>query len=198
MRRYLRFYLPILVGSLLAPLALGADKTPWYQVELIVFARPNAPATEVWPDQKPVVDGRDLVPWRGYAGADTVPFQRLPAASLKLGWEYTQLQKEMKPLLHIGWVQPGFTRTESVPVHIRSDENNSGILDGTVRLVRSRYLHLDTDLTFQRAGDANLFAITESRRIQSRQIHYLDNPMFGVITLITPYELPAGGPTPAR
>lgn len=34
------------------------------------------------------------------------------------------------------------------------------------------------------------FRLLESRRMRSREIHYLDHPFFGVIALVTPVELP--------
>jgi hypothetical protein len=34
------------------------------------------------------------------------------------------------------------------------------------------------------------FRLRESRRMRSREVHYLDHPFFGVIVLITPVELP--------
>jgi len=32
--------------------------------------------------------------------------------------------------------------------------------------------------------------LQEHRRMRSRELHYLDHPLFGVLVLITPYELP--------
>lgn len=34
------------------------------------------------------------------------------------------------------------------------------------------------------------FRLQESRRMRSRKLHYLDNPFFGIIVLVTPVELP--------
>ena len=77
-----------------------------------------------------------------------------------------------------------------------------------VRLYRSRYLHLEADLVYHRpappgatqvAGAAStqdelaapvptLFRMTTSRRMRSRELHYLDHPLFGLIVLVTPFE----------
>jgi hypothetical protein len=34
------------------------------------------------------------------------------------------------------------------------------------------------------------FRMFESRRMRSNELHYLDNPFFGLVVLVTPYELP--------
>lgn len=101
------------------------------------------------------------------------------------------------------------------------EEPEVPVLEGTIRLVLSRYLHLEVDLTYHEAdevgpGDANqpaehvwmeevpdesrpgteksgghrLFRLQEARRMRSREIHYLDHPMFGVIAVATPSEPP--------
>ena len=36
----------------------------------------------------------------------------------------------------------------------------------------------------------SVFRLTQSRRMRSRELHYLDHPMFGVIVQVTPYEGP--------
>jgi hypothetical protein len=38
------------------------------------------------------------------------------------------------------------------------------------------------------------FRLEESRRMRSKEIHYLDNPFFGVVVLVTPVELPEPEP----
>jgi len=106
-------------------------------------------------------------------------------------------------------------------------------LEGTMRVYRSRYLHVDVDLRYFRpsTGDgpptalddqapqtgptapgapeeqhamaltgenerlqalpiATHFRLTEHRRLRSKETHYFDHPLFGVLVQITPYEQP--------
>jgi len=100
-------------------------------------------------------------------------------------------------------------------------------LDGTVRVHRARYLHVQVDLLYYRPTDAGidtmetpaddaksgtiadspdiafteqllaeydaettLFRLTESRRMRSKELHYLDHPLFGVLVEAWPLELP--------
>ncbi len=83
-------------------------------------------------------------------------------------------------------------------------------LDGTIKLHLGRYLHLETDLLYRShqppaaplVNNTFLMSINEvkppptqfrmqqTRRLRSGELHYLDHPMFGMLILITPYELP--------
>ena len=83
----------------------------------------------------------------------------------------------------------------------------SAVLDGTVRLRRARYLHIDADLVYFRPArlaqvvgsepQPNLFRLAESRRMRSSELHFLDHPMFGVLVEVRPYER-AGSNVPSE
>jgi hypothetical protein len=154
----------------------------------------------------PLPDGRELVPWRGYTGPDSPPFQRLPETSLTLKKEFERMKTagEIEPLLHTGWLQPGLAREEAVAVHLGSEDGNAGWVEGSLRLGLSRYLHLETNLIYHRAGEdatrvgGPVFQLLETRRMRSREYHYLDHPLFGVLAVVTPYELPTPKPAGTR
>lgn len=71
-------------------------------------------------------------------------------------------------------------------------------LDGTVTVGLQRYLYLALDLVFQPGDLPPLadgtpmppFRLTETRRVRSKELHYFDHPLFGVIVLITPRPAP--------
>ena len=187
-----------------------------------------------------------------------------------------QKSSAYRPLLHLGWIQPGFPAEEARLVHVRNDNAGLGAvtidaepvdegavagtspndyrtgdaptlspridmardpsrvaLDGTVRVHRARYLHVQADLLYYRPGDdgtgarlpagddpaglpppdspdtayieqllaeedavPRLFRLTESRRMRSRELHYLDHPLFGVLVEAWPVELPELPPEP--
>jgi hypothetical protein len=89
-------------------------------------------------------------------------------------------------------------------------------LEGKITIVLSRYLHTFIDLVLRRprltadpalenaATDAYLAAhaadtrilnnhhLKEHRRMRSKNLHYIDNPEFGMLILITPYEVAEG------
>ncbi|MBD3610601.1 MAG: hypothetical protein HUJ30_08630 [Gammaproteobacteria bacterium] len=73
-------------------------------------------------------------------------------------------------------------------------------IDGTIKVIRKRFLHVETDLlyrapylddeknTLKREEWPQAFRLQESRRMRSKEIHYLDHPMFGMLVLATPYK----------
>ncbi|TNF90114.1 MAG: hypothetical protein EP300_03870 [Gammaproteobacteria bacterium] len=86
--------------------------------------------------------------------------------------------------------------------------------EGKVTIALSRYLHAYTDLVFRRprlsadsvadnpiqdrylaayAADTHILnnhSLKEHRRMRSKNLHYIDNPEFAMLILITPYEPP--------
>ena len=94
-------------------------------------------------------------------------------------------------------------------------------LYGLIRLSVSRYLHVETDLHYRtpvmqqqyvlEEGGSGFFGgssepqeklvqrkvlldfrMHESRRMRSKEIHFFDHPMFGMIVTVTPYEFSGG------
>lgn len=86
-------------------------------------------------------------------------------------------------------------------------------VDGTFRLYRRRYLHVLADLVLYRfeplafssqaqrpafpgeeqtaapAQPVARFRLSEHRRMRSKELHYLDHPVFGLLVQITPYRV---------
>ena len=194
-------------------------------------------------------------------------FQLVPPEEYRLtdAWNRLNRSTGYRPLLHVAWVQPGFSSEEARLVHVRNNNAALGAiatsidqgvetppaftepryaptlssritvardpskvaLDGTVRVHRARYLHVQADLLYYRPLDTDidaavspgddpdaapmldspdtalielllaeedtaprLFRLTESRRMRSSELHYLDHPLFGVLVEIWPVELP--------
>jgi len=86
-------------------------------------------------------------------------------------------------------------------------------LEGILRVTLARYLHLEAELSLRNklpeTTSDNPFEVLDSdkpvvdmekqgvihlkqqrRRIRSKELHYLDHPVLGILLLITPYELP--------
>lgn len=125
------------------------------------------------------------------------------------------------------------TGTPALTPHISvARDPTQPALDGTVRVHRARYLHVEADLLYYRPVDGaienpahggasgapqatssapladspdtafieqllaedqalpRLFRLNERRRMRSRELHYLDHPMFGILVEAWPLELP--------
>ena len=125
-----------------------------------------------------------------------------------------------------GTGESAFTAGLAPRINVARDPSKPAV-DGTVRVHRARFLHVEADLLYYRplAGDAGgappaaaatgaapladspdtafieqllaeedgparLFRLTERRRMRSKELHYLDHPLFGVLVEAWPLELP--------
>ena len=82
--------------------------------------------------------------------------------------------------------------------------NTIGNLQGVIKIVLSRYLHTDVELVYKkkadtdlvnrfdadylenRAGKSNVYYLKQNRRMRSKELHYIDHPVIGVLLKITP------------
>lgn len=177
-----------LFATLLLTLALGpAQAASWYVVELVVFERLDGDGYgEYWPPDPGQPDLARAVEIGRGGGA----FSIVDGGGLRLGGVVSELRKSgsFRPLLHVAWRQPGYGKSTAKPVHLRGGRVGA-VVDGTVRVYRRRFLHVETDLIYRPAEGGFVmtpFRLRESRRMRSRELHYIDHPMFGVLVQITP------------
>ena len=206
---------PSLVGvltALLLSVASTVDAQTWYTVEVLIFQHLSDDGLyeEHWPREpgRPAIEGAVRLSLDAVGAAGVQSFRLLRRADLQLVEAAGRLKRSVgyRPLLHIAWRQPGYTRSEARAVHIHTDLPNRYrtsdelavsprlVIDGTLRLSRARYLHLDADLLHKRnvpahaPTDASIFRLQDSRRMRSREVHYIDHPLVGLLVLVTPYE----------
>lgn len=114
-----------------------------------------------------------------------------------------------EPIAHVGWTQPGYLLDIAQPFSIENALAGQGTLSGSATFSKGRYLRLDVDIEYRPQGSFSLVAgreenqfagglseqlsstpvyyIVEQRRsIKSNEIHYFDNPTFGIVARITP------------
>lgn len=221
----------LLLALLLCTVALPIAAETWYEVELIVVAQRNPDVgNEIWPTKPlPPLPQDSLLTIPGpEQPAIAGKIAALPPENLRLTAEAQHIAADAnyELLLHTGWRQPGLPRDQAPAIRLYAIDVPSSTagtpdpaqetasaalprLDGTVRLILSRYLHLETDLRYhepqgtgllsmfeRQSAEAQPYRLSETRRMRSREVHYLDHPMFGVIALVTPYELAAAAPAP--
>ena len=166
---------------------------------------------------------------------DLKPYIALPKQEYRLAGVERALarSREYRPLLHVAWQQPGLdvgnvravrldnTRFERKaaeqvevgpePGQVRDEPEYTPpvkVFDGTVRLRKSRFLHLDVDFAYfpetlqqpdlempaQSAGHMRLAAsyvrLTQSRRIKPDDLNYFDHPLFGLVVEVSRIEFP--------
>ncbi len=161
---------------------------------------------------------------------DLNPYVVLPGQDYRLAGVRRVLasSREYRPLLHVAWQQPGLdarnvravhldnTRFERKAVEQLEVEPEPGevreepeytppvkVFDGTVRLRKSRFLHLDVDFAYfpdtlqqpdlempaqatgHRRFPADYVRLTESRRIRPDNLNYFDHPLFGLVVQVS-------------
>ncbi len=217
---------------LLASLLLAVVSTPllaqsWYQVNLVVFENRsvvsgdenlNQPEGVVFTAPENVVDVDSIAESGNEQG-----FQRTTVIDPEFNGVVGSLQRSggYRVLLVKSWRQPGLEREQSVPVLIQGGDRfgQHRHLEGTVRLVLSRYLHLETDLwlgnyvqqsplleednqtpspslVVEGSTDmgapalqfvpSHLVRLLETRRMRSKELHFIDHPNLGVIAKVIP------------
>lgn len=135
---------------------------------------------------------------------------------LHTGWRQPGMPKESALTVKIKQTVAAHTKSprhKTPELHEDSLDNLSpwateetGELKGKIKVILARYLHVDVDMIFepQLAQSGDIFriedAVTEEikpvvyrlkqtrRRMRSRELHYIDNPVLGMLILITPYE----------
>jgi len=226
MKQLLKIFSLFLLGT---PLAYAG---PDYKVEIIIFAQTDDQTffSEHWPLQ----DGLqgDASPEK--AQEQTAKFRLLPTSDFTLSQAEKLLASSPRYeiLSHMAWQQPGLAEDKALNMPVsggkdyrdsypermesRWEVNDQGAiievpgpktlneLDGSVKLVLGRYLHIYTDLIFRKPViverlDEETQELTETRtlfdipiqshrRMRSRELHYIDHPMAGILIEVTPLE----------
>lgn len=245
-----------MIGLLCSPtILLAQSEARWYQVEVIAFAQNSQSyhQSELWPQDYTLPEteksrelSRSRIDTTQKPSRPPTPFSRLTQNSLQLQGAARRIEsaRDVELLLHTGWVQPGLPENKAVAIHFyegmedgldstATNGANPLRLDGTVRLILSRYLHLESDLLWRDPVDATMaspaaaaqqsgettitgdgrgvvsadtavastmegtvlesgyrvYRLQQSRRMRSNEIHYIDHPRFGLVVLVTPYDV---------
>lgn len=107
-------------------------------------------------------------------------------------------QDDIRILFHEAWQMPvyGKNRNRTLPIRIQGGKrvNNRYELDGTITVSVARYLHIDTNLFLSKFQSAEgeqilnqVIPMQQSRRMRSKELHYIDHPKFGILIYFTPF-----------
>ena len=191
------------------PVLPADDSERWFTVEMIVFddLRGEGIHAEHWPAEpgEPPVDGSielEHLPG-GQPDGTAHAFRLVNRSELSLTGVRDSLRRSAnyRPLLHAGWRLPGVRHGAARPAHVGARLSGSGAdgerptVRGTVKVSLARYLRVELDLLYVRpaSGDAaapeavpTRFRLVSERRMRSRELHYIDHPLFGVLMWIEP------------
>jgi hypothetical protein len=194
--RYALLFLSALSTGYCAPVLAAQPAS--YDVEIVVFAYRNVAANgEQWSVLAPE---RTASP----GNYNDTQIHELPVNAYQLNSISNGLRQSSSysVLFHQAWRQPAYDEANAVglPVHAVTTSGNNTI-EGSVRLIRERFLHLDADLLMLSGRNHNpvldvnraaapVYSLREKRRIKSNETHYFDHPHFGMIARVTPYYSP--------
>ena len=114
------------------------------------------------------------------SGAIT-PYHTLPASSSQLSSEYWALNRKTnyQVLAHYTWLQPANNQRA---VALSTDSRNGWNIEGTLRIRRSNYYLLDTELLFSAPGNnQTAFLFSQKQRLKPGTVYYLDHPQAGML-----------------
>lgn len=119
---------------------------------------------------------------------------------------------------HFAWRQPGLDEKSAVPIRIDIGDTlpvylpedlkpydnfipasaeatpdrprmiNTSTVNGSIKVRLGRFLHMETSLVFTDIDTQQSYRLSQSRKMRSRELHYIDNPRFGLLTRILPLE----------
>ena len=154
----------------------------WYKIEMILFTELGAVArnAEHWAEDPGQPQTLEAIP----LSVGSARVQALSPSAYRLSgiWSALKRSGDYRPIRHLAWKQPGLS-SRSAPLIAVGDELDPEI-QGTVKLSRRRFLHLDVDVVLREANQS--YRLTSSRRMRTNELHYLDHPTIGVIAIVTP------------
>lgn len=150
-------------------------------------------AVEAFTDYESELENQSLIP--------------LPENEHLLDQELTRLKRrdDYRVLYTATWNQAIPDRNNPAPILVQAGERKHGLfeLEGTIAITLGRYLHAKAELwlhKIHRLSDREeseeavqgieWMQLSESRRMRSTELHYLDHPKFGLLIRVDPIEIP--------
>jgi hypothetical protein len=109
-------------------------------------------------------------------------------------------KKRYNVLVHKAWRQQWRDNEAAVDIPIDSRQSDTNTIHGSIKIVLERYLHIYTDMVYRQprenTGPVLLgedsryreYPIKSHRRMRSKELHYLDHPIVGILVMAMPVE----------
>lgn len=185
----------------LFPCAVQAET---YRVDLIVFRDLWASESSGGAEAAKPADTRGVIELGASERLGAYGITLLPESDFALdeSWRRLRNSQQFRPLARIAWTQVnppaeggprlrirlGEARTVSDAEQLTAAEVYE--VDGSVALLRDRYLHLDVDLRYTPADPATTvsYPLLERRKLMRDELHHLDSPRLGVLAEVSRVE----------
>jgi len=200
------FLTRLLLTISLSIISISSYAAQWYHVELVVFEQLSTVTDEQWPYMKEVSTG-SVTP-------DTNNRLMHPTEVSTLIDSKNSLSHSSKYRVHYhrAWQQPIMTKRSAKAITINSP---NGMIDGTIRLYKSTYLHAAVDLWLlenkvplndwsEASAEGEIIGgvrnphLDQAHRIRSKKLHFFDHPKLGAILQLTPIRTPVSAQEEAK
>lgn len=197
-------------------LAQGKEKKArWYKVNLTIFKqKPDSKLDESFAANAVELDIPDLIQLKQQQGKSNSqsainaplalhhealgPNSPFVEQSIDEDWIEVlgKLDPAQQPILYNAqWVQPVYDQKNHIPLYFESSllHLNQPQLRGVMDLHVSRYLHAHFKINYwPENADSfeDLVSFESARRMRSKELHYLDHPLVGVLLRMLPMENP--------
>lgn len=190
-------------------------KARWYQVNLTIFKqKPDHKLDESFTAPPVKLDIPDLihlktVDQQSHAqGAVNAPLalhheslsMESPFIQQNINEEWAETLNKLDPasqpiLYNAQWIQPVYDQKNHIPLYFESSllHMNQPQLRGVMNLHVSRYLHAHFKINYwpEKADSfKDLVGFEGARRMRSKEVHYLDHPLVGILIKMLPVENP--------
>ena len=161
-----------------------------YTVEVVLFKQKvPAYAEEAWPTDLPAIDftaARLPIP---NDGMPLSAHEELAKSDYALTNEASRLTRQgYEVLYHNSWLEQFSPYSKTTLMLV----DPFGAFEGTVRIERQRFLHVYPEVNLYTATGAeepgSVIRLMESRRMRSKEIHYIDHPVMGMLVLFRPVK----------
>ena len=186
-----------------------------YDVEIIIFEDAHARylKSETWKQKTKTSEQQSANTKSNKINA--TGFKSIKPAILKKQYNRINASSEYNVLFYGAWRQAGLDKSKAYEINInklksRHTDKSKNTLTGTFKLVLARYLHIYNQLNYQRkitvttgsaenekqSGALNndmvpsngLYTLNSHARMRSKQLHYIDHPLVGMLIQINPVE----------
>ncbi len=164
-------------------LGLANQRVPLYQVDMIIFTSLQASLTPTENILAPLLppDMNHAVLLQHNATDKMAPYHILPTSASHLRNEYWALNRkpQYQVLFHYTWLQPDNNQR---PIALSQMNIGGWNVEGTLRIRRSNYYLLDTELLFSAPNSTQTaFVFSQKQRLKPNVVYYLDHPQAGML-----------------
>ncbi|CDZ77455.1 hypothetical protein BN59_01738 [Legionella massiliensis] len=159
-----------------------AQAAALYQIDLIVFGYQQSPISpELSLSSTLASHSANSIPLQTEISKNQTPYHLLPSSSSQLQEEYWALHRkpQYRVLIHYTWLQP-FNNQSAIA--IPKVQRDGWEIEGTVRVQRSNYYSLDSELLISTpSSNSAPFVLVQQQRLKGGDIYYLDHPQAGML-----------------